>query len=122
MEGDVRGDERAALGRALDAESAVQDGEPVTQSQKTAPVRPDAAHAVVANGDLKRVVHDVRADRGAASAGVLCDVGQRLCDDEVSGRLDRGMEPNRSWPGFALAAAISAPTVARRVVSHATST
>jgi hypothetical protein len=37
----------------------------------------------------------VRADGGAAGAGVLCDVGQRLGDDEVGGRLDRGGEPAR---------------------------
>jgi hypothetical protein len=38
--------------------------------------------------DRERAVLDAHHDLGAAGAGVLGDVGQRLGDDEVGGRLD----------------------------------
>ena len=41
----------------------------------------------------ERAVLDARRDRGASGASVFGDVGQRLGDDEVGGRLDRGGEP-----------------------------
>ena len=57
-EGDVCGDERAAVSGALDAEPAVEDGEPVGEPQQTAPVWPRAARAVVAHVDLQGAVLD----------------------------------------------------------------
>jgi len=49
VEGDVRGDQRAAVGRALDAELAVEDGEPVRQPDEAGAFGPGAADAVVAH-------------------------------------------------------------------------
>ena len=60
---------------------------------KTAPVGPGASDAVVAHLDLEGAVLDARRDRGASGASVFRDVGERLGDDEVRGRLDRGREP-----------------------------
>ena len=92
-DGELCGDEGAALRRALDAEPPVQGGNPVAQTQKTAPVGPGAADAVVAHGDREHGVLDVRADAGAPGLSMFCDVGQRLGYDEVSGRFDLGRQP-----------------------------
>ena len=64
-EGDVRGDERAAVGRALHPKPAAEDGKPVRQPNETAPVRPGASDAVVAHLDTEGAVLDARRDRGA---------------------------------------------------------
>ena len=69
-----------------------------TASRSASPVRPlpsapGASDAVVAHLDDERAVFDPRHDRGAFGVGVLGDVGQRLGDDEVGGRLDRGGKP-----------------------------
>jgi hypothetical protein len=47
-EGDVGDDERAAVGRGLDPQLAIEGGKPVRQAKNAAPVRPRAVDAVVA--------------------------------------------------------------------------
>ncbi len=80
-------------GGALDPEAPVERGEPVPEALEAAAVRAGAADAVVAHLDPQRPVLDPRGDRGARGAGVLGDVGERLGDDEVGGRLDRRRQP-----------------------------
>ena len=50
-EGDVCGDERAAVGRALDPKLPAEGGKPVREPEKPAAVRPGAFDAVVAHLD-----------------------------------------------------------------------
>ena len=92
-EGDDRGHERAAAGRALDPELPVEHGKPVRQPEKTAPAAPGASDAVVAHLDVEGAVLD--ADRGASGASVFGDVGERLGDDRNrrSPRPPRGPGP-----------------------------
>src|SRR3954454_2758498 len=87
------GDERAAAGRALDPELAVEHGEPVAEPDEAVALGLRAADAVVAHPDLEEAVLDARIDGRVARPGVLGDVGQRLGDDEVGRRLDRGSHP-----------------------------
>jgi integrase len=95
-DGEVCGDERAAVGWALDPQLAVEDGKPVRQPEQTGPVGPGASDTVVAHLDPQAAVLDARRDGGASGASVLGDVGERLGDDEVRGRLDgRGEPPHR---------------------------
>ena len=75
--------------RSRPSRTASRSAEP----HETAAVGPGASDAVVAHLDSQRAVLDARRDRGAVGARVLRDVGQRLGDDEVGGRLDRGREP-----------------------------
>src|SRR4051794_5145348 len=81
-EGDVRRDERAAVGRALDPEPAVEDGKPVAEPQQAAPAGPGASDAVVAHPDLEGAVRDAHGHGGARCPRVFGDVGERLGDDE----------------------------------------
>ena len=92
MERDVGGDQGAAAGWALDPELALEGGEPVGEPDEAAAVGPGAADAVVAHPELEDAVLDAREDGGMPCTGVLDDVGQRLGDDEVGGRLDRRRE------------------------------
>src|SRR4051794_26379996 len=87
-------DEGAAGERALDPEFAVEGGEPVRQPDEAAAgVGQGASDAVVAYLDSNGGVLDPRRHLGASGASVFGDVGERLGDDEVRGRLDRGREP-----------------------------
>jgi hypothetical protein len=82
-EGDSGRDEGAAVGRAVDAEFAVEGGEPVRQPDETAPVRPGASHAIVLHLDPERAVLDPRRYLGVSGVSVFGDVGERFGDDEV---------------------------------------
>jgi hypothetical protein len=53
-------------------------------------LRADAADPVVSDLDAERPILDPRGDRDDRGPGVLRDVGERLGDDEVRRRLDRG--------------------------------
>src|SRR4051794_40359105 len=64
-------DQRAAVGRALDAEPAVERGEPVAEPPQTAAIRAGAPDAVVAHVDVQRAVLGVRRDSGARRMRVL---------------------------------------------------
>jgi hypothetical protein len=57
------------------------------------PVGSGASDAVVAQVDHEPAVVDLHRHLGASGASVFDDVGQRLGDDEVGGRLDCGSEP-----------------------------
>src|SRR5262245_4608379 len=61
----LRGDQRAAVVGAHDAESPVERGQPVREAVEAMPVRAHAADAVVADLGLERPVHDADGDRGA---------------------------------------------------------
>jgi hypothetical protein len=89
---DGRSDQRAALGWAVNPELAVEDGKPVRQPEETAAVGPGASDAVVAHLDPEGAVLNARHHRGTLRTRVLCDVGQRLGDDEIRGRLDRSWQ------------------------------
>ena len=78
------------MGRAFDPELAVEGGEPVRQPDEAAAVALGASDAVVADVDDERAVLDARRDGGALGASVFGDVRERLGDDEVCRRLDRG--------------------------------
>jgi hypothetical protein len=74
--GDVCGDERAAVGRALDTELAVEGGKSVRQPDKPAPVGPGASSAVVAHLDPEGAVL-CRARGWHGLAVCVCRVGWR---------------------------------------------
>jgi hypothetical protein len=74
VERDVCGDQRAAVGWALDPEVAIEDCEPVRQPDEAAAAGPGAADAVVAHAQLEGAVLDARHDRGAMRVRVLGDV------------------------------------------------
>jgi hypothetical protein len=78
---------------ALHPKLAVEGGEPVCETQQTAPVSPGAAQAVVAYAEGEWVVLDPSRHLGVSGASMFGDVGQRLGDDEVRRRLDRTGEP-----------------------------
>src|SRR4051812_47507043 len=63
-EREVRGEERAAAGRALDPQLAVEDGKPIRQPDEPGPVVLGAAGAVVADPHLEGAVLHARRDRG----------------------------------------------------------
>ena len=71
-------DPRASVGRALDAQAAVEHREPVPEADEAAPVGPRATDAVVADVEVERVLLDARLDGGEAGPSVLGDVGERL--------------------------------------------
>ena len=81
--------------RLLDRELAVERGDPVFEAaQPGARVRVGAADAVVADLDLDDSVARARpATAGRVGLRVAGDVGERLGDDEVGGRLDRRRQP-----------------------------
>ena len=78
----------------VDGQLAVERRHPVGEAaQPGAGGRVGAADAVVAHLDLDRAVAAGDADRRRLGLGVAGDVGQRLGDDEVGGRLDRRRQP-----------------------------
>jgi hypothetical protein len=89
-EGDGGRNEGAALGRAVDPEFAAEGGKSVREPDEAAAVGPGASDAVVACPDLNGAVLNPRRHPGVSGASVFGDVGQRLGDNEVGGRLDRG--------------------------------
>ena len=70
--------------------SAVEGGEPVRQPHEAAAAGSGAADAVVADLGPRACRSRSAPHLGVSGARVLGDVGQRLGDDEVGGRLDRG--------------------------------
>src|SRR3954470_20497717 len=63
-DGDGGGDERAAVGGALDAKLAVEGGETVREPLETASLRPGAADPIVADVNGERAVLDPRGHFG----------------------------------------------------------
>src|SRR6185369_100185 len=84
----------AGGGRALDAQTAVQSLHAVGQpAQAGAASRVGAADPVVDDLDACDAVPATDAHLDGGRLRVLRDVGQRLGDDVVRGRLDGGRQP-----------------------------
>ena len=78
-------------GWARELQLAVERGDPVREPvQARAGARDGAADAVVGDLQLQAAVHALHPDGRVLGLRVLGDVGQRLRDDEVRRRLDRG--------------------------------
>jgi hypothetical protein len=80
--------------KALDPELAVEDGEPVRQTEEAAAVGSEAADAVSSNLEPKGAVLDVRHDHGVPCAGVLGD-GRPLGPAADRRRRRRALAPPR---------------------------
>ena len=90
---DLGRDERSSHPRAVDQEPSVEGFHAVAQADQTPSLRPGSAGTVVSYGDVQGPVLDAHADLRALRTGVLDDVRQRLCHDEVGARLHHGGQP-----------------------------